>query len=202
MHTSAFPFLSPASNPASPSAPPSLNTEKETVHSDRGRDLQTSDPPSSDSALLIQKRQGGRCASCHAARAFCGSASDTYKAWDSRAAPAPPIKGDAGRHPGSRASSPCLQFSCVRLFATPWTAASQASLSINSRNLLKLLSSNRLLKQSRSMSRLLCTSLQSAKHQLGINVLAHFNDQDFLRVAPASISSSSHSQVFPSPIPA
>ena len=84
MHTSAFRFLSPASNPASPSAPPFLNTEKETVHSDRGRDLQTSEPPSSDSALLIQKRQGGRCASCHAARAFCGSASDTYKAWDSR----------------------------------------------------------------------------------------------------------------------
>ena len=34
-----------------------------------------------------------------------------------------------------------VQFSCVRLFATPWTAARQASLSIaNSHSLLKLLS--------------------------------------------------------------
>ena len=36
--------------------------------------------------------------------------------------------------------------SCVRLYATPWTAACQASLSItNSRNLLRLLPSNRLI---------------------------------------------------------
>ena len=34
-----------------------------------------------------------------------------------------------------------VQFSCVRLFATPWTAARQASLSItNSQSLLKLIS--------------------------------------------------------------
>ena len=34
-----------------------------------------------------------------------------------------------------------VQFSCVQLFATPWTAACQASLSItNSRSLLKLMS--------------------------------------------------------------
>ena len=44
-----------------------------------------------------------------------------------------------------RSPIPSLQFSqclsCVRLFATPWTAARQASLSVtNSRNLLKLMS--------------------------------------------------------------
>ena len=36
---------------------------------------------------------------------------------------------------------PYIQFSCVRLFATPWTAACQAPLSItNSQSLLKLMS--------------------------------------------------------------
>ena len=210
VHAPAFPVLSPASAPAPPSASPFFNTEEETVHSDRGRDLQTTDPPSSDSALLIQKGQSGRSASCHAARAFCGSASDTYKAWDSPRLQPRLLKETLARHSGSRASSPyLLQFSRVRLFATPWTVTSQASLSItNSRSLLRLLSitsvmpSNHLLKKSRIMSRLLCTSLQSAKHQLGIvNILAHFNDQDFLRVSPASISSSPALQVITSPTP-
>ena len=40
-----------------------------------------------------------------------------------------------------RMANNCESFSCVRLFATPWTAAHQASLSItNSRSLLKLMS--------------------------------------------------------------
>ena len=39
--------------------------------------------------------------------------------------------------------SPVQSLSCVRLFATPWAAAGQASLSItNSRSLLKLMSIN------------------------------------------------------------
>ena len=43
--------------------------------------------------------------------------------------------------PDPRVSHASVQFSCVRLFAAPWTAAHQASLSItNSQSLLKLMS--------------------------------------------------------------
>ena len=42
-------------------------------------------------------------------------------------------------HLGGKSSS-VQSLSCVQLFVTPWTAAHQASLSINSQNLLKLMS--------------------------------------------------------------
>ena len=46
-----------------------------------------------------------------------------------------------GGHLQARQSQSVQSLSCVQLFATPWTAARQASLSItNSRNLLKLMS--------------------------------------------------------------
>ena len=51
------------------------------------------------------------------------------------------IKKDGGRQYGHSSVSSVQSLSCVRLFATPWTAACQASLAItNSRSLLKLIS--------------------------------------------------------------
>ena len=65
---------------------------------------------------------------------FCSSCSNSLN-WEFCLLFSPCSKEACLRHISS------VQFSCVRLFATPWTAACQDSLSItNSRSLLKLMS--------------------------------------------------------------
>ena len=56
--------------------------------------------------------------------------------------------------------------SCVQLFATPWTAACQASLSItNSRSLLKLMSTELLMPSNHPLSSPSPPALNLSQHQ-------------------------------------